>query len=380
MNSSFKRITYISVTFFSINVITVNAMNSAMSNPGNSKDHMDHFLSAIDSKGQIEAIEGLSETIAFTEMVPQNVLVTLDGTKQENVKKELAKAKNFLKCLLRIARNAQNDLYTNREMIFLCNKLTKMRSKLILNDLAGSVNVELVNLTSVLQCGITYRILSDPNFTDYDKLTSFSSPNYTAQLLRHIYGREDSCSLNGIHDKEAIFLNAVNQKYPNVINEYRKKKEKTNELSLQDMENLYLYYITEGNGEASRPFENFNGMAFAANYVTIRKQISTAKLAVLFKKIEKEEVVPYKIKLRFENEFFDQISEETTMLYSDLLSEKGQDGMMLDILFEIRQNIATRGDHLLGLVYARCSEFSKDDIEKKEPKNILDLIKSKDEN
>ena len=104
MYSSFKRTRCILVAFLSIVVIKITTLGSVMPDPNNGGDYMSHFLSAIESGEHTEAFERLSETIAFSEMVPQDVLITLDGTRQVDIERELVKAKKFLKCLSLLIR------------------------------------------------------------------------------------------------------------------------------------------------------------------------------------------------------------------------------------------------------------------------------------
>ena len=121
---------------------------------------------------QTDVIEEVCNAFNISKVVPESNIGSFDKTTQLKIKNDIEKVKQLFRHLSDISMGAMKDKYTDQELIKICQVLTKLQSKILKKGEIGSVNVELQNMVSLLQCGLTYLILSNPEFMDYSKLNS----------------------------------------------------------------------------------------------------------------------------------------------------------------------------------------------------------------
>lgn len=349
-----------SLIFFICFAVSVLASYGETGDPSADSKYMEHFISVNTTAEKLEILRDIQKNVLFSNLVPTNTLASLDGSDYQKAVNETNKAKDFIKLLSVIAKDIQSGQYTSEELVDLCNLLKDLRTNVLRENQIGSVNIEIMNMVYLLRCGITYKLLSREDFVDYYELGYFEKYDYSSQSVIQIYRNESNISLEGnMTDVQSIIKDATSMKYPYFVRNYKLQKGIEGDLTLRDIEKMHLYKLMEENGDVVHPFDSFNGLAFAASYVNVKKNVLLTMMAIRYKITQLEEMEPYQVKLRFEQDIRYTVDYDDVQLFGNYSSSQDKE-FLREFIFQIKENIATQGDHLLGLVHHRCAMVEKE--------------------
>ena len=186
---------------------------------------------------QTDVIEEVCNAFNISKVVPESNVESFDKTTQLKIKNDIEIVKQLLRYLSAISMHAMKDEYTNQELVEICQILTNLQPKILKKGEIGSVNIELQNMVSLLQCGLTYLVLSHPEFVDYNKLNYLGTSNYPNNIISPEVLKE-ICIQEGEHDfnkeflkEEDVLIDAIKNKYPQAVEAYMKKKKQSEFIS-----------------------------------------------------------------------------------------------------------------------------------------------------